>query len=45
MFSSRQNQLLKDVVNLEEGGHKVTLNESNFKINATGSIQACRNSM
>ena len=45
MFSSRQNQLLKDVVNLEEGGHNVTLNESNFNINATGSTQACKNSV
>jgi len=43
IFSSRENHLLKDVVNLQEGGHKVTLNESNFNINATGSSQACKN--
>jgi len=42
IFLLRENQLVKDVVNLREGGHKVALNESNFNINAAGSTQACK---
>jgi hypothetical protein len=42
IFSSRENQLVKDVVNLQEGGHKVTLNDCNLNVNATGFIQACK---
>ena len=42
IFSSREKELVKDVDNLQEGGHKVTLNESKFNINATGPTHACK---